>query len=159
MSRRTLTVLSVAVSAAWVGLVIVLTCTHFHSQWVLMMVTALTGFITVTLGTGFLLRWFIPKILPHSDTDQEDDGIDMAGFTIGAFERALIYIAALALSHELAALVVAVSIPLTIKSLVRIKGLEDKRPTAEYYLVGTLASYTVGLIVSIGTLFSLGLLH
>ena len=100
----------------------------------------------VILSSGYLLMAIIGiavKIMlkPYS-AQMDDSGIKGAGFTIGIFERILIFTFVLTNQYS------AISIIFAAKSIARFREL-DKRDFAEYYLLGTFTSITFALIVGI----------
>ncbi|PYP38504.1 MAG: hypothetical protein DMD34_06380 [Gemmatimonadetes bacterium] len=79
------------------------------------------------------------------DEDRTAGAIDVArGRTVGSLERAL------ALTLVLLGEYSAVGWIIAAKSLARFKQLED-REFAEYFLVGTLASFLLAVLVGLGT--------
>jgi len=86
----------------------------------------------------------LPTLQMRRDDDRTAGAIDIArGRAIGALERALTL--TLVLLGEYA----AVGWIIAAKSLARFKALED-REFAEYFLIGTLASFLLALLVGIG---------
>jgi len=85
----------------------------------------------------FLLRFFrVPNEVLI------EDGLPRAGKMVGMLERGII------LTFGLLGEFGAISFVFVAKSMARFKLLE-KRPFAEYYLIGTLASFFFSLIVAI----------
>ena len=100
----------------------------------------------IILSLGYLLMailGILVKIMlkPYS-SQMDDSGIKGAGFTIGIFERILIFTFVLTNQYS------AISIIFAAKSIARFREL-DKRDFAEYYLLGTFTSITFALLVGI----------
>ena len=83
---------------------------------------------------------FVKKLLAYIDHAQEDDS--QAGRIIGKLER--IVISVFILYNQFG----AIGFALTAKSIARYKQLEDKN-FAEKYLVGTLASVLIAIIITV----------
>ena len=87
----------------------------------------------------------LPTLQMRRDEDRTAGAIDVArGRTVGSLERAL------ALTLVLLGEYSAVGWIIAAKSLARFKQLED-REFAEYFLVGTLASFLLAVLVGLGT--------
>ena len=87
----------------------------------------------------------LPTLQMRRDEDRTTGAIDVArGRTVGSLERAL------ALTLVLLGEYSAVGWIIAAKSLARFKQLED-REFAEYFLVGTLASFLLAVLVGLGT--------
>lgn len=85
----------------------------------------------------------LPALHLRRDEDRTAGGIDIArGRTIGVLERAVTLTLVLLGQYGALGLVVAA------KSLARFKALED-RDFAEYFLIGTLASLLLALVVGV----------
>ncbi len=86
----------------------------------------------------------LPTLHMRRVEDRTTSAIDIArGRTIGALERAL------ALTLVLLGEYAAIGWIIAAKSLARFKALED-REFAEYFLIGTLASFLLALVAGIG---------
>ncbi len=86
-----------------------------------------------------------PTWVRHSLADTAaSDGLEVAGYWIGMLERAML-ILAIAAGGDTAT---AAGFLVAFKSIYRFKSLDDRRK-AEYYLLGTLASVTVAIVVGI----------
>src|SRR5438309_127262 len=105
-----------------------------------------TGYLYVC-GRGMVLVRAVldlPTLQMRRDEDRTASAIDVArGRTIGALERAL------ALTLVLLGEYAAVGWIIAAKSLARFKALED-REFAEYFLIGTLASFLLALLAGLG---------
>jgi len=105
-----------------------------------------TGYLYVC-GRGMVLIRAVlevPTLHMRGDEDRTAGPIDVArGRTIGALERAL------ALTLILLGEYGAVGWIIAAKSLARFKALED-REFAEYFLIGTLASYLLAVLAGVG---------
>lgn len=100
-----------------------------------------TGFAFVGNGGSGLVRGVLSH-LEGSRAELDDSGLEGSGHLIGILERLLGLV--LVLMGEWAAL----SVLLAAKSIARFEELRD-RPFAEYYLVGTLASLLVAVLVGL----------
>ena len=105
------------------------------------LVILLLGYLLMVIS-GIAIKIFLN---PFS-ANVKNSVIDGAGKYIGIFERIIIF--TLVLTNQYA----AISIVFGAKSIARFKEL-NSREFSEYYLLGTLASITVALIV--GILFKL----
>src|SRR5256886_15215781 len=86
----------------------------------------------------------LPTLQMRRDEDRTAGAIDVArGRAVGSLERAL------ALTMVLLGDYAAVGWIIAAKSLARFKQLED-REFAEYFLVGTLASFLLAVLVGVG---------
>src|SRR2546425_1977113 len=105
-----------------------------------------TGYLYVA-GRGIVLVRSVlelPTLQMRRDEDRTAGAIDVArGRTVGSLERAL------ALTLVLLGEYSAVGWIIAAKSLARFKQLED-REFAEYFLVGTLASFLLAVLVGVG---------
>lgn len=97
-------------------------------------------------ASAFVFAWhggnaIVRGVLPEWDPDS--DGVDLeAGATIGGLERWLVLVLGLAGQWGAVALVVGA------KSIARFEDLK-RRPFAEYFLVGTLASVLVAVVLAL----------
>src|SRR5439155_163790 len=105
-----------------------------------------TGYLYVC-GRGMVIIRAVlelPTLQMRRDEDRTAGAIEISrGRAIGALERAL------ALTLVLLGQYAAVGWIIAAKSLARFKALED-REFAEYFLIGTLASFLLALLVGIG---------
>ncbi len=105
-----------------------------------------TGYLYVC-GRGMVIVRAVldlPTLHMRRVEDRTTSAIDIArGRTIGALERAL------ALTLVLLGEYAAIGWIIAAKSLARFKALED-REFAEYFLIGTLASFLLALVAGIG---------
>ncbi|HYK82081.1 MAG TPA: hypothetical protein VEU55_02970 [Gemmatimonadales bacterium] len=86
----------------------------------------------------------LPTLQMRRDEDRTAGAIDIArGRTIGALERALTLTLVLLGAYGAVGWIIAA------KSLARFRALED-REFAEYFLIGTLASFLLALLVGVG---------
>lgn len=86
----------------------------------------------------------LPALQMRREEDRSAGAVELArGRAIGALERAL------ALTLVLLGEYAAIGLIIAAKSLARLKALED-REFAEYFLVGTLASLLLALLVGVG---------
>jgi hypothetical protein len=111
-----------------------------------------TGYLYVA-GRGVVLVRSVlelPSLKMRRDDDRGTGAIDVArGRAIGALERAL------ALTLVLLGEYAAIGWIIAAKSLARFKALED-REFAEYFLIGTLASFVLALLGGVGLRLLLG---
>jgi hypothetical protein len=111
-----------------------------------------TAYLYVT-GRGMVLVRSVlelPTLQMRRDEDRTAGAIDIArGRTIGALERAL------TLTFVLLGEYAAIGWIIAAKSLARFKALED-REFAEYFLIGTLASFLLAVAVGVGIRILLG---
>ena len=105
-----------------------------------------TGYLYVC-GRGMVLIRAVlevPTFHMRRDEDRTADAIDVArGRMIGALERALVLTLILLGEYGAVGWIIAA------KSLARFKALED-REFAEYFLIGTLASYLLAVLAGVG---------
>lgn len=110
-----------------------------------------TGFLLIGKPASILLKLSLKHLIPHYENT--NSGIEQAGMWIGYLERFLI------LTFILLNQFAAVGFLLTAKSIFRFGELtkaNDLQKT-EYVLIGTLASFTIAIAVSITTQFMLDL--
>lgn len=98
----------------------------------------LAAFVFLHHGGNALVRGILPDEGPGGGEDELS-----AGRTIGTLERLIVLVLALAAQWSAIVLVIAA------KSIARFEELKD-RTFAEYYLVGTLASVLVAVLVGLG---------
>jgi hypothetical protein len=111
-----------------------------------------TGYLYVCGRGMVLIRAVLEVPLLHMrrDQDRATGAVDVArGRMIGALERAL------ALTLILLGEYAAVGWIIAAKSLARFKALED-REFAEYFLIGTLASFLLAVLAGVGIRILLG---
>ena len=105
-----------------------------------------TGYLYVC-GRGMVLIRSVlelPTLQMRRDEDRTAGAIDIArGRTIGALERALAFTMILLGQYSAVGWIIAA------KSLARFKALED-REFAEYFLIGTLASFLLAVLAGVG---------
>lgn len=99
------------------------------------------AYFIVIIGGGLFVELFL-KSLKISFDNSSEKGLAGAGKVIGMLERGIIL--TLGLLGEFG----AISFVFVAKSMARFKQLEE-RQFAEYYLIGTLASFFFALIVSV----------
>jgi hypothetical protein len=97
----------------------------------------ITGFLYLLKPTNYTFKTYFLKYKP--DETQKD--ISNAGAHIGSIER-LVMLILMIMSAE-----IALGIVLTAKTLTRYDKLSTDKPFAEYYLLGTLFSILVSLLV------------
>jgi hypothetical protein len=105
-----------------------------------------TGYLYVSGRGVVLIRSVLelPSLQMRRDEDRTAGAIEIArGRTIGALERALTLTLVLLGEYPAVGWIIAA------KSLARFKQLED-REFAEYFLVGTLASFLLALLAGVG---------
>jgi len=95
------------------------------------------GFLAAIFGGIFFVQYILGRF--KSDKGENAKG---AGKIIGVFERAIIVPLIFVGAYE------AVGLVLAAKSIARFEQLKDRK-FAEYYLVGTLASLSFGIIVGL----------
>lgn len=95
-----------------------------------------TAFVFAHIGGNTIVRGVLPEDAPESDEESDLE----AGSLIGSLERWIILLLGLAGLWEAVALVVA------LKSIARFEELK-KRAFAEYFLVGTLTSVLVAIVL------------
>ncbi|MHA1213937.1 MAG: hypothetical protein ACTSR2_05390 [Candidatus Hodarchaeales archaeon] len=102
----------------------------------------------ITIVGGGVFVWIILKVLrvlqkkSDTDTDYLFEGLRGAGIFVGVLERMIILTLGLLNQYG------AISFVFLAKSMARFKQLE-KRDFAEYYLIGTLSSFFIALIIAI----------
>ena len=101
------------------------------------------GILAATSGGAAPIRELLKRYAPKEEgSKEEQDNLMNAGLWIGIFERFLIFV--LFMSSTPAAMVI---IP-AIKGLARF--LDNHRPSAEYYLIGTFASFSLAIVIAYG---------
>lgn len=109
--------------------------------------------VSIWVG-GVLVRVFLDRLgldKPGS-SDKIDEGLHNAGKRIGQFERFLVTTLTVLDQFNAIAFVFAA------KSIVRVKRIENEPIFAEYYLAGTLASVSFGMLIGLGIKAGLALL-
>lgn len=104
--------------------------------------------ISIWVG-GVVVRVFLDSLGPPFKIDE---GLRNAGRWIGHFERFLVTTLTVLDQFNAIAFVFAA------KSIVRIKKIENEPIFAEYYLAGTLASVSFGILIGLGIKAGLALL-
>ena len=101
------------------------------------------GFLLATFGGASFVRLVLR---PFAGAADELGGIEEAGKLIGIFERAIVVILVFEGAYSALGLIIAA------KSIARFNRLKE-RETAEYYLVGTLASVSFAIAAGVLTNF------
>lgn len=104
--------------------------------------------VSIWVG-GILVRGFLNSLGPF---DKIDEGLRNAGRRIGQLERFLV--TTLTVLDQFS----AIAFVFAAKSIARFKKIEDEPIFAEYYLVGTLASVSFGMLMGLGIKAALALL-
>lgn len=112
------------------------------------MVICLGYTVSIWVG-GILVRGFLNSLGPF---DKIDEGLRNAGRRIGQLERFLV--TTLTVLDQFS----AIAFVFAAKSIARFKKIEDEPIFAEYYLVGTLASVSFGMLMGLGIKAALALL-
>lgn len=108
-----------------------------------------SGYVLSTWGGAILVRVFLNSIRSLRGIDP---GLRDAGKRIGQFERFLVTTLTVLDQYN------AIAFVFTAKSIARFKKIEETPAFAEYYLVGTLASVSIGMLVGLGIKAGLALL-
>lgn len=108
-----------------------------------------SGYVVSIWVGGILVRVLLNTIRSLRGIDP---GLRDAGRRIGQFERFLVTTLTLLNQYSAIAFVFAA------KSIARFKKIEETPEFAEYYLVGTLASVSIGMLVGLGIKAGLALL-
>ncbi|WP_316737115.1 DUF3307 domain-containing protein [Pedobacter aquatilis] len=108
--------------------------------WVL-----IAGMLFLTMPTSIIMKVIIAKWLPESD-DESPKSLQNAGKYIGILERALIFVFIVTNHFE------AVGFLLAAKSIFRFGDLKEAHDLklTEYVLIGTLLSFGIAIVVSLG---------
>ncbi len=109
------------------------------------LIKALFLFVTLTKPSSVLIKCIFSSLFPNQYLITENENFTEtkdAGQFIGVLERIIISIFLLLNQYG------AIGLVLTAKSIARFKQLEDKN-FAEKYLIGTLLSFVIALILSI----------
>jgi hypothetical protein len=109
----------------------------------------LSGYVISVWVGGILVRRFLDTIQSLRGVDP---GLRDAGKRIGQFERFLVTTLTVLDQYN------AIAFVFTAKSIARFKKIEATPAFAEYYLVGTLASVSFGMLVGLGIKAGLTLL-
>ena len=132
---------------------------HVECHWLslfgaffLLVLIFLSGFVLTVFTTGTYLGLTLQPFLKSMNSDDEDfgkRGLKNGGRLIGRLERALIFL--FTLSGQL----MAVGFLVTAKSILRFGELKDgsNRKEAEYVIIGTLYSFFLALLISMGTVW------
>ncbi|MBD5778451.1 DUF3307 domain-containing protein [Pelagicoccus sp. NFK12] len=106
----------------------------------------LSGLIANTLAAGHFIAKALPRML-STDPQQlhQDSGLNGAGRYIGHLERILLLIFVYSGQLSAAGLLIAA------KSVLRFQKANESRRETEYILVGTLLSFTVGIVLAFAT--------
>lgn len=106
----------------------------------------LSAIIANTLAAGHFIAKALPKMLDTNPTDlQKDTGLNGAGRYIGHLERLLLLIFVFSGQLSSAGLLIAA------KSVLRFQKATENRRETEYILVGTLLSFTLGIVLAFAT--------
>lgn len=108
----------------------------------------LASALLLTLGTGVsavVLAHFLAPFKEAVDAEAEGPTVPSAGLWIGIFER-LILMIVIAAGTEVFS---SVGLLMGVKSVFRFREL-DKRASAEYYLLGSLMSICIGVLIGLG---------
>ena len=112
-------------------------------EYLYLIIYAVSLFFGV-FGGSFLVRYVLK---PFKGAAEELGGLDEAGEWIGRFERAIVILLVFVEAYNAIGLIIAA------KSIARFRKLSE-RQTAEYYLVGTLASTSFAIAVGVITNFA-----
>ena len=107
------------------------------------MILVLAYIITI-FGGSIAIRHFLKLFDLSESSSSEKKGLPKAGRIVGMLERGIVLSLALFGNYS------SVSFIFIAKSMARFSQLQDRR-FAEYYLVGTLASFFIALIMAIIT--------
>lgn len=109
-------------------------------DWMFRVGVVVAAYIAVSVVGAYVIR----AILRRYEGDIVTGGLRGAGMAIGIIERVMV------LTFVLVDQYTAITIVFAAKSIARFNELED-RDMAEYYLIGTLLSITVAMIIGIVT--------
>ena len=112
------------------------------------------GFVVVTTPAGILVGKFLQPITKNSDTNgkQHTPVKADASAWIGIIERLLILIFILSAQFQAIGFLVAA------KSIFRFSEIQKEgNPKAEYFLLGTLASFLIAVLVGMGIKYTTGI--
>lgn len=101
-------------------------------------INILFGYLFLMTPSSFLMRYALLAIFPDGIYERERDNI---GSIIGNIERIIVF------TLSVMDLYPSIALVITAKSLARFKQLED-RSFAERYLIGTLLSFLIALLVA-----------
>lgn len=99
----------------------------------------ITGLLYLLKPAGML----VGRVLAKYRKPEDDNGYQNAGRLIGYLERIIVFILIIYQQYGAIAFVIAA------KSLARFQDINDKRQTAEYYLIGTLLSVVSAFVVAL----------
>lgn len=99
----------------------------------------LLAYATVVWPMGYLIKFFLEKIMPQDATDNVEHG----GRLIGQFERIIILTFVLLSQYE------AIGFLITGKSIIRFAD-RNSEVKSEYVLVGTMMSYAFSILIGLG---------
>jgi hypothetical protein len=105
-------------------------------------ILTIVAYLITIVGGAFFIGKFL-KFFKFSQNEDSDHGLPRGGTMVGMLERAIVL--TLGLLGEFG----AISFVFVAKSMARFKQLEN-RQFAEYYLIGTLLSFFLALLVAIG---------
>ncbi len=105
-----------------------------------------SGLIANTLAAGHFISKALPQMLSTAPQElHQDRGLNGAGRYIGYLERILLLIFVYSGQLSAAGLLIAA------KSVLRFQKANESRRETEYILVGTLLSFTVGIVLAFAT--------
>ena len=107
-------------------------------------VVILSAYIAVTIISAYLIKLTLRKY-----ETEEDSGLKGAGMTIGIVERVIVLTLVLVNQYT------AITIIFAAKSIARFNELTDRK-MAEYYLIGTLLSIALAMVIGILTRVVIG---
>lgn len=104
-------------------------------QYGLNFILIITCLILLTYGSNLFIKWIL------SERSCDEESTLKNGSLIGNLERIIIFIAIIIQEWSIVALIAA------LKSIARFKDL-DKKDNAEYFLIGTLSSILLSIVIS-----------
>ncbi len=105
-----------------------------------------SGLIANTLAAGHFINKALPQMLSTDPKElHQDQGLNGAGRYIGYLERILLLLFVYSGQLSAAGLLIAA------KSVLRFQKTNESRRETEYILVGTLLSFTVGIVLAFAT--------
>ncbi|MDQ8181799.1 DUF3307 domain-containing protein [Pelagicoccus sp. SDUM812005] len=106
----------------------------------------ISGLIANTLAAGHFIAKALPRMLSTNPQQlHQDSGLNGAGRYIGHLERILLLIFVYSGQLSAAGLLIAA------KSVLRFQKAHESRRETEYILVGTLLSFTIGIVLAFAT--------
>lgn len=110
----------------------------------LQLLIILSALVLLTVAGSVLVSAIMRSFTWQFSVD-EAGGLKNAGFYIGLFERIIVFVFALNNNIE------AIGFIFAAKSIIRFPEVREEKHFAEYYLVGTLSSFTLALLLGIAT--------